>query len=261
MKKVAVTREEKALPYYKYFNREMAEAPAEKVKIGEGPQNDPRNGVKLEDRNKYLSGEAPGFEVGFCVMENGTGLVANKTFMQGVTGEMLDWWFPWHSVGSDLRYKIWDNEDHYFAKADKVEYVVDPNVPNSQKTWGVNHQILEDIGSGPEPLLLCFKRPKDMGFDESILGTEKCASLVCGYGIGTPAIMVHKWYPVEGGVMFESRFWIGYTAKDGEFIKVVPEGQAIPEIVTRKLFQHNIKEYTNLANFLPEIYAEEKDNF
>ena len=35
--------------------------------------------------------------------------------MPGVTSEMLDWWFPWHSVGSDLRYKIWDPEDHYFA--------------------------------------------------------------------------------------------------------------------------------------------------
>lgn len=261
MKKVAVTKEEMSLPYYKYFNRELAEAPEEKVRIGEGPSCDPADGVKLEDRNNYLSGEAPGFEIGFCVMENGTGLVANKTFMKGVTSEMLDWWFPWHSVGSDLRYKIWDNEDHYFAKADKADYVLDPAVPNREKTWGVKHQILEDIGNGPEHLLLCFMRPGDMGFDESLIGSSKCSSLVCGYGIGTPAIMTHKWYSVEGGVMFESRFWIGYSMKDGEFIKLVPDGQAIPEFIPRKLFQHNIKEYTNLAVFLPEIYEEEKENF
>mgnify|MGYP006964173643 CR=1 FL=1 len=53
--------------------------------------------------------------------------------MPGVTGEMLDWWFPWHSVGSDLRYKIWDPEDHYFARAYPASYVVDPNVPMNQK--------------------------------------------------------------------------------------------------------------------------------
>ena len=92
--------------------------------------------------------------------------------MPGVTGEMLDWWFPWHSVGSDLRYKIWDPEDHYFARAYPASYVVDPNVPMNQKTWGVDHYIMEDVGPGPEFLKLCFKRPADFGYDESIIGTE-----------------------------------------------------------------------------------------
>jgi len=61
--------------------------------------------------------------------------------------------------------------------------------------------------------------------------------------------------------MFESRFWIGYTVKDGEFIKVIPEGKSVPEIVPRSLFKHNIKEFTNLAAILPQLYSEEKNNW
>ena len=33
------------------------------------------------------------------------------------------------------------------------------------------------------------------------------------------------------------------------------------EMLPRALFGHNIKEYANLAAVLPEIYAEEKDNW
>ena len=261
MKRVGVTQEEKNLQYYKYFERELANPPEDKVAVGNGPEEDNKNAIKIEDRNLFLSGEKTGFDIGFCVMENGTGYVANQTFMPGVTCEMLDWWFPWHSVGSDLRYKLWDNEDHYYARAVDAAYVVDPNVPNNEKTWGIDHQILEDIGGGPEHLRLCFRRPRDMGYDESILGTEKCASMVCGYGVGTPAVMTHKWYTVPGGSMFESRFWMGYTIKDGEAVKLVPDGESLPDFLPRVLFQHNIKEYTNLASFLPEIYEEEKDNW
>lgn len=55
--------------------------------------------------------------------------MANRTYMPGVTVDMMDWWFPWHSVGSDLRYKIWDPKDHYFARADRTAYVLDPGFP------------------------------------------------------------------------------------------------------------------------------------
>ena len=186
-----------------------------------------------------------------------------EPYMPGVTGEMLDWWFPWHSVGSDLRYKIWDPEDHYFARAYPASYVVDPNVPMNQKTWGVDHYIMEDVGPGPEFLKLCFKRPADFGYDESIIGTEKCESLVCAIGESScAAAMTHKWHPYKDGVLFESRFWIGYRIdEEGNIVKAIPEGVSIPPFVPQGLFAHNIKEFTNLAAILPTLYAEEKDTF
>ena len=182
--------------------------------------------------------------------------------MAGVTGEMLDWWFPWHSVGSDLRYKIWDPEDHYFARADNAEYVCDPNVPVNEKTWGVDHYIIEDVGAGPDFIKLCFKRPRDFGYDESIIGSELCQSLVCAIGAGNcAAAMTHKWYPYKDGVNFCSRFWIGMGVVDGKIIKTLPEGVKIPVEVPRGLFAHNIKEFSNLAAILEEVYAENRDNF
>ena len=99
-------------------------------------------------------------------------------------------------LDSDLRYKIWDKEDHYFARADRADYVCDPNVPVNQRTLGVNHYILEDVGPGPEFLKLCFKSPADFGHDPALVGSAQCQSLVCAIGEGNcAAAMTHKWTP------------------------------------------------------------------
>lgn len=259
MKKVGVSKEEKQLSYYKFFERDLAEVPQEKLDIlNKGASKIPA--VPFEKRNLYLAGADEEYcQVGYGVMEDGTAFVCNTTYMPGVTVEMLDWWFPWHSVGSDLRYKIWDSEDHYFARADRADYVCDPAVPMNQKTWGVSHYILENAGMGPDFLKLNFKRPADFGFDESLIGTEKCTSLVCAIGEGNcAAAMTHKWYPYEDGMVFCSRFWIGMGVVDGKIVKTLPEGVRIPEVVPQGLFGHNIKEFTNLAAILPELYEENK---
>ena len=148
-KKVGVSREEMALPYYKYFTQPLAEVPAEKLAVlAGGASKIPA--VPFDRRNLFLRAEDGDYcRLGYGVAEDGTAFVCNETYMPGVTGEMLDWWFPWHSVGSDLRYKIWDPEDHYFARADRCDYVCDPAVPMHRKTWGVNHYIMEDVGPRP----------------------------------------------------------------------------------------------------------------
>ena len=232
MKKVGVSKEEKQLSYYRFFEQELAPVPEEKLEIlKQGPSKTEM--VSFEEKDLFLKGEDDDYcQIGFGVMKDGTGFVCNATYMPKVTVEMLDWWFPWHSVGSDLRYKIWDPEDHYFARADRVDYVCDPNVPMREKTWGVSHYIMEDVGPGP-----------------CAIGERSCA-----------AAMTHKWYPYKDGVMFCSRFWIGMGVVDGNIIKTLPEGVKIPEIVPQGLFAHNIKEFTNLAAILPQVYKENKDN-
>lgn len=261
MGKVGVSQEEKNLSYYKYFEQELAPIPQEKLALLQGKPAEAC--VPFEERNHFLSGEDAQYcQTGYGVNPNGTGFVCNETYMPGVTCEMLDWWFPWHSVGSDLRYKIWDPEDHYFARADRADYVCDPNVPMNQKTWGVTHYIMEDVGPGPEFLQLKFMSPADFGFDTSLVGTEKCQSLVCAAGLSSfAASMVHKWYPYEDGVMFCSRFWIGYGFIDGELKRGLPEGARVPDMIPKGLFAHNIKEFTNLAAILPTLYEEQKNVF
>ena len=176
---VPITEEEKKLPYAKYYFRKMAAIPQEKLNTWHAPMADPALATPIERRNDFLDDKDIKLTVGFTVAPNGTGFVANSTFMPGVTPEMIDWWFGWHSVGADLRYKIWDPEDHYYAKAMNAAYVLDPAVPYNEKTWGVTHDILEDIGLGPDPLKLTFKKPSDLGYDMSKIGTSTCSTMVC----------------------------------------------------------------------------------
>ena len=47
--------------------------------------------LKIQDRNRLFE---PGYldtETGYCIMDDGTGFVANLLQMPGVTGEMFDW--------------------------------------------------------------------------------------------------------------------------------------------------------------------------
>lgn len=263
MAKAPLTAEERALPYAKYYDRPLAPIPQEKWNIWRGPAADPALALPVEERNRFLDAEPLPLESGFCVAPGGTGFVANDYFIPGASPEMLDWWFGWHSVGPDLRYKLWDPEDHFYARAQDPDYVLDPGVPNREKTWGVTHHILEDIGFGPEELFLHFKCPGDLGYDMKKLGTPGCAGMVCAVGVGnTPAVMTHKWMEEPGGVRFKSRFWMGYGMDEtGNIVKLVPDGKAVPEAAPRALYGHCIKEYANLAAILPDIYAEEKNHF
>ena len=49
--------------------------------------------------------------------------------------------------------------------------------------------------------------------------------------------------------------------KNGKIISNLPQGVKVPIEVSRGLFEHNCKEFTNLASILPELYKENKDNF
>lgn len=262
MKKVGVTKEEKQLSYYHFYERELAPIDPEKLAFVDQPSTLP--GVPFDQKNRYLKGDDEGYcAIGYGQNEDGTAFVANRTYMPHVKGEMLDWWFGWHSVGSDLRYKIWDNEDHYFARANNCSYVCDPNVPLREKTWGVSHYILEDVGNGPDFLKLNFLRPRDFGYDEGIIGTDQCESMVCAIGEGkVAAAMTHKWYPYKDGVIFVSHFWIGmHKNEDGTITKAIPDGAKVPVFLAKGLYSHNIKEFANLASILPEVYEENKGEF
>ena len=147
--------------YSKYYDLPMTPVPEEKMAIlAKGPI-DPSLALRIEDRNDLFR---PGYlecETGYCIMEDGTGYLANHTFMPGVTREMFEWWFAWHSV-EDLRYRIWDPEDHYYARNQNMERVLDASLPMRERTWGTQHVILEDIGGGADDLILNFEYPDKM---------------------------------------------------------------------------------------------------
>jgi hypothetical protein len=213
-------------------------------------------------------GNLPG-EFGWWLMDDGTALIANQTFFPNVTGEMFDWWFAWHPIDR-LRYAIWDNEDHYDVYLEDPAKARDLSLSMQERHWGSVHNIWEDIGTGSVDLLrIHFTKPSELGYDMTKIGTEACNALVCAnvkvIGSGDmpdiPVVMTHFLRPVEGGSELRSRFWFGWQIIDGEPVKCIPEGVKVPKEGPIALLNHNVKEFSNLARILPELYAAEKDNW
>lgn len=268
MFRVPVTDEEKQRSIYKYFAQDMAPAPQEKYgKLLAGPIS-PDKALQFKDRNRLFE---PGYleeEIGWCVMPDGTGYLANLTQMPGVTTEMFDWYFAWHGL-EDLRYKLWNHDDHFYARTQNIKKALDPDLTYKEKLWDTTHVILEDTGMGPDHIIINFKYPGDCGFNAELIGTEACSSIVCGRGVGKgqppmatpPTFMTHFVREIEGGIELRSRFWMGWTCQNGKDIKALPDGMRFPEMAVMSLAMHNVKEFTNLAAILPSLYAEEKDNW
>ena len=121
--------------------------------------------------------------------------------------------------------------------------------------------------AGPDDLILNFRYPQEMGYEEEKVGTPACATKMCANGHGTvpgqgvAAIMTHFVREIEVGIELRSRFWIGYGLVNGKIVKLIPDDIRIPLEVPRGLFAHNLKEFGHLAAILPSLYAEEKDRF
>lgn len=267
-KRVPITELDKTKSYFKYYDMEMAKAPEEKYEMVQKGQLDPSKVTRFSDRNRLFE---PGYledEVGYAVLEDGTGFVANLTFMPGVTTEMFDWWFAWHGL-DNFRYTVWNHEDHYKAETMQRKQALDETLSYKERYWNTTHHVLEDIGMGPEGLFINFKYPGDLGFDVSKIGTEACSTIVCAKGSGegqppfasVPTIMTHFVREVEGGIELRTRFWMGWTVENGKDVKSMPNFARMPFMGPKALCLHNIKEFTNLAAMLPKIFSEEKDNF
>lgn len=266
--KIPATEADKQKSYYKYYLEEMAQAPKEKYgKVLAGPL-DPKRALKFSDRNDLFK---PGYleeELGYCIMEDGTGYVSNLTPMPGVTAEMFDWWFAWHGL-DNFRYTIWDPEDHYEAVCMQKHKSYDADLSYKERYWDTTHAVLEDTGLGPEALYINFKHPANLGFDASKIGTPACSTIVCakGNGKGQPpfaspeTIMCHFVRDTKDGIELRTRFWMGWTCQDGKDVKALPDKFRMPAIAPMSLCLHNIKEFTNLAALLPRIFPEERDNF
>ncbi len=270
MAKVPASMEDKKKSYYKYYLQDMAPVPQEKYdQIAAGPMD---NAVAplIQNRNDLFN---PGYmpaEFGWWLLPDGTALIANQTFFPNTTGEMFDWWFAWHPIDR-LRYACWDSEDHYDVYLNDPARALDMSLSMRERHWGSIHNVWESLdSSAPAGLLqIRFKRPGEMGYDESKIDTPACNALVCANcsTIGNdqipdvPVVMTHFLRPVEGGSELRSRFWLGWQIINGEAVMCIPDGISVPAEVPKTLLGHNVKEFTNLAAILPSIYAEEKDNW
>ena len=267
-KKVPLKEDAEKRSYYKFFLRDMAEIPEDKKEFLKNPKGDAKDALKIEDRNRLFDDGYLADEKGYFMLENGTGVVSNNTYFDGACGEMLQWWFAWHGL-DPLRYAIWDPYDHYDLEISREarEKMLDPEVSIADKCYDVDHLVTESLVMGTEPmkLLIGFRNPASMGYDTSMIFTEKCSFLVCANVLilvdentKIPVVMTHMARDLEGGCELRSRFWMGYQIIDGVAKKMIPDGMVFPEPVVAELLGHNFAEFTNLAAILPEVYAQEK---
>jgi hypothetical protein len=259
-----LTAEEKTRPYAKFF-RDMVPADPAHLALFEQPC-DPAQALYPDQINRLLN---PGYlevESGWCVLPNGAGFVADHNRYEGMTAEMIDWWFAWHCL-EDARYRIWNPQQHAGVMVSSAarKQILDPSIPMREKYWGITHHVTEDAGAGTENINICFLSPKDFGFDMQRFQEPTITTFVGGYGWSCPvdnsqglppgpALMCHTFRNVPGGVEERTRFWIGYGFENGQPKLMLPPGVRIPAEAVQGLAYHSTREFKNLSSFLPELY-------
>ncbi|MCD7922158.1 MAG: phloretin hydrolase [Clostridiales bacterium] len=256
--------------YYKYYLKEFAKLPVDKAEFLKNPVGRTEDGLDIHERNQLFQ---PGYlpdERGVFSTADGGKLVANNTKFLNATGEMLQWWFAWHGI-DPLRYAIWDPFDHYgldisFEVRAKL---LDPSLSLREKCCDIQHVVKESLvmGNPPDTLFLDFKKPEDMGYDETKIGTAACSFFV-GANVGiesplgrVPIVMTHTARDTADGCELRSRFWMGYNIINGKAEYLMPDGMEFPLEMALQLLGHNFNEFTNLSEILPSVYAEEKDHW
>jgi phloretin hydrolase len=269
-----LTPEEEEKQYAKYFYQDPAPPDPEAIAKMENPM-DPSKALPIERINALLD---PGYhevESGWCALPQGGLYIANHIEMPGVTVNMINWWFWWHSL-EDLRYKIWWPKGHFgISVGDRDRTIIlDPETPPVHRFQGRTHYVFEDVG-GPsvEKIAINFMTPEDIGFDMNRFKSPHVGTVVGGNGASlmldpppgappfkSPAFMLHFIRETDNGIEFRTRFWIGYHVLDKTPHYCLPKGAVIPPIAAKGLAIHNVLEFTNLKSFLPQIYQEESGN-
>lgn len=268
-KAIPLTEEEKKSPIAKYYKETLAVPNPKLMQILAQGSMDPALAITPDQIEKmYEPGYMEG-ETGYCILPNGAGYVAVNNVFPGCTIEMMQWWMAWHPL-EQIRYRIWNPVCHptvAIADCDR-DYILDPNVPLGKKSQNVVHFVIEDIGGGPQNILIHFLDHGKMNGidDEKLAATHQ--TLFGGYGIVSdattkkgvlnkaPAIMMHFCRETEEGVEFRTRFWVGYRWNKGIPMCVLPHGVKVPEVVPMGLAFHNVEEYSHLASILPDVYRE-----
>jgi hypothetical protein len=262
---------EEALPYSKYYYRDMTQPNPKLMGIlSKGPM-DPDKALPLSEMNQLLD---PGYhevETGYCIDKDGLGYIAVNSVLPGCTADMLRWWFIWHAAGGNLRYRIWNPKCHYaiaIADQDKRK-IVDSRVPLRDKYTDMDHFVVEDVGNGTENIVIRFKKFENMGFDTDKFRSSPTVEIVGGYGSNESrdnptgfkgsAVMIHSIRDISGGIELRTRFWLGARIIEGKAYKVIPPFVRIPVEAPMGLAFHNVAEFSHLAAILPEIYEENKN--
>jgi len=254
-------------PYARFFNGDLWIS--EDVLPALAAPMDARDALLPEDANRLLDERAHTVETGYCELPDGSAYVASKVPLPGVTGDMYSWWFWWHALES-ARYTLWYPHNHVSVESQQPELLTQPGLPNEQRYINTTHHVGEYIGPDFLRVAIRFVEPGEVGLDRSRFAAAGVVGHACArvaiLGTGVESVtMIHLVHEVNGGLEQRSRYWIGHDPRLITPLGRVPLERVSSNTLRRKLagarvayeqLLHDQIEFTHLATFLPELYAE-----
>ncbi|MCP5067686.1 MAG: hypothetical protein GY946_14085 [bacterium] len=255
--------------YERHFRWEMSPLPDHvELVLGQG-ESDANDVLPRADVNRLLE---PGYlplETGYATLPDGTAHVAVLTRFPGATGEMIDWWFGWHSAETE-RYKLWHPQAHLYSQL-RYERAAVPGLTDRQRYVGNTSWVDEYVGPHIHRLAISFCEPRDFGlaedsFKDAGISTAVCARVGFSDRPVDSGYLIHLIRETPEGCEMRSRFWVGEV-----HIRSLPERNSIdrllatrfarrfviPSRLGRDLLVHCAEEMNHLASFLPALFAEE----
>ncbi|KAK8176849.1 hypothetical protein IWX90DRAFT_419518 [Phyllosticta citrichinensis] len=166
----------------------------------------------------------PGYlqmENGWTVGGDGSLMIAVRTDIPSISGEMFDWWFGWHQVDS-ARYKLWNPVAHQYAWRFPEQLEWADTSSYAQRYIGTFSQIDEYIGQDANKITIAFFDPKELGFDqqefeERGVETVVVAQIIFGHTNSTDQssgqYLVHQVRRLDDGSReLRSRFFLKITS-------------------------------------------------
>ena len=277
-KYVGYRDEDRQHPWAKYFSEKCLPVQSHvEDSITAGPVA-AELGVRLGTVADEMS--RPGYlplETGYTQNVDGHLIVAVLTDMPGVTGEMWDWWFGWHSTQSS-RYKLWHPEAHIATGVGEDRSQMQ-GITDRQKYIENVSYIDEYIGDEYSRLTVRFADPQKQGFPPS--GPGETTILARGGAYEAPvgfAWLVHQIRQTEDGCEMRSRFILNVTelfklpahsvtTPVGKLLTTRPVNALAAGIFRRlkgaklhgfcpALLYHCAQEMNHLASILPDLYEE-----
>lgn len=151
--------------------------------------------------------------------------------LQAVSAPMIDWWF--NNIDTTQRYKLWDPDSHL-----KFKWLVDPKTNGH---IGAIHKVWQKMSGIPVSMSFRYVEPtaqdKTEGY-EHIIRADCCGFLV---GKLIRARYIYEWMTTPYGVLVNSRYVVAGW---------------VPKLFVQSIYNHDYDEQKRLADFLPELYAE-----
>lgn len=216
--------------------------------------DDPHVTLTPLDRVDDLLAEGPiRREAGIGEFSDGNHLVAMRGTLPGVTREMIAWWYWWYPQDK-LRYQAWDKGAHVdvaFSPKDDDYF----NQLSQPSFAGSLQDLTVMVGARQETLRTRLVGPREFGFSAQALEAAGDPYVACGSagslgGRIDHTRFAHVFFPSEGGLEVESRFWVGQGVTNGLIRRRI-----VSQARSRALAELTCSEWLELARILPDLHA------